>query len=249
MKHHRRSVSSAAVLLLASAAARGADSPALTFTPGPFQGIGGGPGYTHGWAFQVNQDIVVTELGVSDQFAPGFWDAHNTYLWKMDRTLLRSVTIGPGEVGTIGPNLYRYVPIQPVTLQAGQSYVIGVTWPANTNDVFYSCVTASNITFDPRITWIDGRIAGIPDAFPNQSYGQGTGALIAIGSCNFLIAPPPCVGDINGDGQVNTADLTLLLSRFGQSVGAGEPADLNSDGVVNTADLTLLLARFGQACA
>ena len=69
---------------------------------------------------------------------------------------------------------------------------------------------------------------------------------------NLATAPPPaCVGDINGDGVVNTADLTLLLLRFGQTVEPGSPgasADLNGDGSVNTVDLTLMLVRFGQSC-
>ncbi len=65
-------------------------------------------------------------------------------------------------------------------------------------------------------------------------------------------SPPPCPTDLNGDRATNTADLTLLLLRFGQSTPPGSPgaiADLNDDGVVNTADLTLLLLRFGQACS
>lgn len=61
-------------------------------------------------------------------------------------------------------------------------------------------------------------------------------------------APPPCQGDLNADGAVNTSDLVLMLARFGQSVASGEPADINQDGAVNTVDLTLLLARFGLPC-
>jgi len=64
-------------------------------------------------------------------------------------------------------------------------------------------------------------------------------------------AVPPCATDLNGDRVTNTADLTLLLLRFGQAAPPGSPAavaDLNADGAVNTQDLTLLLLRFGQAC-
>ncbi len=62
---------------------------------------------------------------------------------------------------------------------------------------------------------------------------------------------PVCVGDINADGAVGTADLTALLAVFGQAAAVGSPAaaaDFNADGAVNTADLAVLLARFGQAC-
>jgi len=70
---------------------------------------------------------------------------------------------------------------------------------------------------------------------------------------NVIRVPPPCGGaDFNHDGVVNTADLTQLLLRFGQSAPVGSPAaavDLNADGVITTADLTLLLLQFGRTCA
>jgi hypothetical protein len=45
-------------------------------------------------------------------------------------------------------------------------------------------------------------------------------------------------GDINNDGTVNAADLSLLLGAWGASGGA---ADLNGDATVGAADLALLL--------
>ncbi len=59
---------------------------------------------------------------------------------------------------------------------------------------------------------------------------------------------PPCLGDLNNTGTIDTADLVYLLGRFGQIPSADEPADLNSDGSVNTADLVRFLGRFGTAC-
>lgn len=49
--------------------------------------------------------------------------------------------------------------------------------------------------------------------------------------------------DINGDGIVNGADLTILLAAWGACT-ADCPADLDSNGVVNGADLTVLLAAW-----
>jgi len=60
--------------------------------------------------------------------------------------------------------------------------------------------------------------------------------------------PPDCGGDANGDSVVNGADLSVLLSQFGQTVSPGAGADFNNDGQVDGADLSVLLSRFGQSC-
>jgi len=46
-------------------------------------------------------------------------------------------------------------------------------------------------------------------------------------------------GDLDGNGVVNGADLTLLLNAWGACSGC--PADLNGDGSVGAADLAILL--------
>jgi len=63
----------------------------------------------------------------------------------------------------------------------------------------------------------------------------------------FLAVPPvpPCPADANGDGLTNGADLSVLLSQFGDPVPPGTGADFNGDGLVNGADLSVLLANFG----
>ena len=55
--------------------------------------------------------------------------------------------------------------------------------------------------------------------------------------------PPPCVGDYNGDGFVNGADLGLMMAAWGACGGC--PEDLNGDGVVSGADLGLMIAGWG----
>jgi len=51
-----------------------------------------------------------------------------------------------------------------------------------------------------------------------------------------------CIGDINGDGIVDAADLAELLGAWGTS---DEGADLNNDGIVNAVDLAILLGAWG----
>jgi len=47
-------------------------------------------------------------------------------------------------------------------------------------------------------------------------------------------------GDLNFDGVVNAADLTILLNGWGSS-----GADINGDGTTNAADLAVLLGNWG----
>jgi hypothetical protein len=51
-----------------------------------------------------------------------------------------------------------------------------------------------------------------------------------------------CPADLTGDGQVDGADLTVVLGDWGL---AESPADLNDDGLVDGADLTIVLAAWG----
>ncbi len=63
----------------------------------------------------------------------------------------------------------------------------------------------------------------------------------ACGTCN-------CEADVNGDCQVNAADLGVLLGSWGICPSGGDcPTDFNGDGHVNAADLGVLLGAWG-AC-
>ena len=60
----------------------------------------------------------------------------------------------------------------------------------------------------------------------------------------------PCPGDLNGDGDRDLADLSVLLSNFGAPSGASDDdGDMDGDGDVDLADLSQFLALFGEACA
>lgn len=57
----------------------------------------------------------------------------------------------------------------------------------------------------------------------------------------FLAAGPPCASDLNEDGRVSGADLTVLLSYW----GFPGPGDLNGDGIVNGGDIGILFGDWG----
>ncbi|WP_425147121.1 hypothetical protein [Deinococcus sp.] len=49
--------------------------------------------------------------------------------------------------------------------------------------------------------------------------------------------------DLNGDGQIDTADLAMLMGNFGQT-GSNLRGDLNGDGHIDDLDLNLFSAQY-----
>lgn len=83
-------------------------------------------------------------------------------------------------------------------------------------------------------------------SFADGYFAPGSGADILMANSIAVALQPSCVagqcGDIDGDGQVNGADLGILLAAWGTG---DRSADLNADGVVNGADLGILLSNWG----
>lgn len=51
------------------------------------------------------------------------------------------------------------------------------------------------------------------------------------------------LGDLNGDNQVNSLDLTIVISKWGTNDAS---ADLNKNGKVDSGDLALIIANWGR---
>ena len=63
-----------------------------------------------------------------------------------------------------------------------------------------------------------------------------------------LVWPSASKGDVNGDGQINSADVAAVYSFISQSEQSGlstEKADVNGDGQVNSADIAAVYAQIG----
>ncbi len=54
------------------------------------------------------------------------------------------------------------------------------------------------------------------------------------------------VGDTDLDGDVDSADLVLLVNNYGSSVGDWAGGDLDNNGVVDAADLGQLISNLGS---
>lgn len=98
-------------------------------------------------------------------------------------------------------------------------YTAAVAGDCNANSLLDVC----EIALDPTI---DSNTDGVIDVC------QGMGVVFR------------CPGDLDGNGGVDTGDVSLLLLNFGYAM-PGDPNDLDGSGQVNTADIGLLLLNFG----
>ena len=68
------------------------------------------------------------------------------------------------------------------------------------------------------------------------------------GSTNLTIPMRLFIGDVNGDGFVNSGDALQTRNRSGQvSSSDNFRSDVNLDGVINSGDTTIVRARSGTA--
>ncbi len=79
-----------------------------------------------------------------------------------------------------------------------------------------------------------------------QRSGQAHAERAAPGGDALPAAFGFCLGDLDGNAEVNVFDLLWLLESWGPCAGTGPcKGDLNSDGVIDVLDLLLLLANWG----
>ena len=84
--------------------------------------------------------------------------------------------------------------------------------------------------------------------FCGNTYGQFLGTYQDDGGNSFTEkCAPDCPADLNDDGVVNGADLSILLGEWGPCPSPPDPcpADITGDGNVGGADLSILLGGWG----
>lgn len=83
----------------------------------------------------------------------------------------------------------------------------------------------------------DCNLNGVPD---DCDIAEGTSADVDGDGFPDECYPPACPADLDGDGQVDAADLAVLLGSWGTG-----KIDLDGDGATNASDLSILLGAWG----
>jgi hypothetical protein len=92
-------------------------------------------------------------------------------------------------------------------------------------------------------------VRSIDEIYLIDGSGNGEVDVIEAFSLNPVDTSPPCPGDLDGDRDVDLADLAQLLGNYGTTQGATyEDGDLDEDGDVDLADLAALLGVYGITC-
>ena len=73
--------------------------------------------------------------------------------------------------------------------------------------------------------------------------GGGSTRDVSISDIEWIRDPAPCPADLTGDGEVDSADLGLLIAAWNSRKS---PADLDASGRVDAADLGLLIGAWGS---
>ncbi len=136
-----------------------------------------------------------------------------------------------------------------------QLYLVGAPAETRSAPVFYYDSIAMP-TFDGETGVIQaGTYLFSADISAFTNGADGFGGLFADASWSFEFvltpgkAPPPCPGDADGNGVVNFADITNVLTNFGMDYTPGTgPGDADHNGIVNFADVTNVLTNFGVPC-
>jgi T5SS/PEP-CTERM-associated repeat protein len=132
---------------------------------------------------------------------------------------------------------------------------IGGTTPGSGHDVL-DVTGAATLNGQLHTELIDDFVPEVGQEFTILTAGSVIGEFLTVtGQGNFsvtydangvtLTALP--LGDLNGDGCVNQADLGILLADWGCTSGDC-PGDLDGNGDTDQADLGILLAHWGEGC-
>jgi hypothetical protein len=173
----RRAIPGLLIVLLVSTQAN-ANQLATDFSSA---GSYGGSVWNLGFEFQVNTTVTAVALGNVDSVylsGSGFPQPQQVGLWTSGGVLLASTYVDDSD--TLVNGHWRFSSIAPVTLLAGQTYVVGAQGGA----AYTGAGLTNGLTVDPDITYIEDLYSDVgtsnnplvfPSATENQTIASGGG--------------------------------------------------------------------------
>ncbi|MEK6235505.1 MAG: DUF4082 domain-containing protein, partial [Planctomycetales bacterium] len=142
--------------------------PALSFTGQ--SGVGVRNNRTAGYTFTVDSTMAVTQLGLADLSGDGNEEIRPIGLWDSGGSLLATVVMPAGSIGTLVGD-FRYLPLDsPVFLNAGETYTVGATYQTSMGGVFWE---ASGLTTIPDFNFGTNRLSNEGTGFVKPLGGTG----------------------------------------------------------------------------
>jgi hypothetical protein len=223
-------------------------------------GIGGNPGKTNtfysfadninGWGGgdgtnnnQVSYFTMWLIIGVAPDvgFVGGLRDASNPY---------STLTAFDSQYVQVSANAAELL-LATYTLQTGAN----VNTAGTTGDMTTFTPRANNRIKSGPITWVGG-IDYYQDNPTLQSGSTPTGQItntanVSYSGVQLLAQIPPALmpGDANGDGTVDIADLSVLLSNYDKTGMTWSQGDFNADGTVDISDLSNVLTNYDKTAS
>lgn len=181
MKNPSQARSFAAALIVLGSLAGGASAATIAYNSS-----GGArddtAGYTLGYSFTTESDILVTELGVVDQDEDGLNESHAVGLWRVsDQALLGTTTVSAGTSSSLVSG-FRFSDVSNITLTAGTQYVVAAFYQTFADTVIDNTRTAaSGITMSSGTSFVLSASLEFPSDFQDRPRGNA----------NFLFAAVP----------------------------------------------------------
>lgn len=157
-------------------------------------------------------------LGVNQFLFRGSYlrSSNGLYFLQLQRSDGNLVLYGPSGALWANSRSSDYLIMQGDNNLVSYGYGVGATWATGTGGTGANTLVVTN---DGNLDLISGGVR-IWDSYHGR---------LVPGDCNF-------------DGHVNSIDLSILLSHYGQ---AYYPCDFNVDGIVNITDLSILQSHYG----
>ncbi|MCA9734354.1 MAG: T9SS type A sorting domain-containing protein [Deferribacteres bacterium] len=202
---------------------------------------------TFGWSFTVGAgDVVVSALGIYDSGEDGLFTSHEVGIWTSAGVLVASISIPSGTSATLISGC-RYVNITPVTLQAGQTYVIGAYYPPiyatdphQGDQIIISNTNTNEIFFSTPITWGNARQSSLfdygvsPLTFPDIVNNGYDGCIGPNFLCHYVELS---INDVTlNESNAGTTSFDFTVSLTQSAPASGVTFDIaTADGTTNPA--------------